>query len=109
MRVLALVGLLAFASWARPNTKGRRVELPKGTVVFPEEWFACDRDNQCTYAVGPRECWKTMVPINKRFEKSAVDKMSPLCGGKAEGGVLGAVAPACVAHQCRVRSFDPEF
>src|SRR5579859_3215102 len=101
MRAVVLVGLLAVVAWARPNTKGRRVELPKGTVVFPTEWFTCDSDQECTYAVGPRECSTVLVPINKRFQKSAVDKMSPLCGGKKKDDVLGVLAAACVAHQCR--------
>jgi hypothetical protein len=97
------VGLLLFAvsGIASAKPKDREIKLAKGTVVLPGEWFACTVDDDCDVAMGPRECWETMVPIHKKFKKAAEDKMSPKCGGEPPGGVIGGAHPICSHNECR--------
>lgn len=98
MKTICVLLLLGGAALAKP--KDRTVKLEKGTVVLPGDWFACATDQDCTIAMGPRECWKTMVPINKKFRKDAEKKMSPMCAGEELGGVVGGVGPSCKANEC---------
>lgn len=98
MRTVCLLLLLGGAALAKPKT--RNIKLPKGSVELPGEWFACTKDADCDFAVGPRECNLVIFPINKQHKKDAEKKMSPLCAGEEVGGVIGGTGPVCKANEC---------